>query len=138
MTKIFIAGEPIPQPRPRFGVIHGRIMAVSVPKKHPVMAWRQVIQLALRQHFPQPLVGAVGVCLAFYLPRPQAKCWKTREMPAEWHVTRPDLDNLAKAVLDAAKGIAWVDDGQIASLSSTKKIVEGRGRVGVDVLIYEL
>jgi Holliday junction resolvase RusA-like endonuclease len=34
--------------------------------------------------------------------------------------TKPDLDNLAKAVLDALNGIVWVDDARICSLILTK------------------
>lgn len=37
------------------------------------------------------------------------------------HTKRPDVDNMAKAVLDALNGIAWEDDSQIARLSITKE-----------------
>lgn len=42
-----------------------------------------------------------------------------------------DLDNLAKAVLDAANGILWKDDRQIISLTVEK--YEGSGRIEMEV-----
>lgn len=33
---------------------------------------------------------------------------------------KPDADNIAKAVLDAMNGLAFVDDSQVVSLSVTK------------------
>jgi Holliday junction resolvase RusA-like endonuclease len=35
-------------------------------------------------------------------------------------VTRPDIDNLAKLVLDALNGVAWEDDNQVAMLYAIK------------------
>jgi Holliday junction resolvase RusA-like endonuclease len=32
-------------------------------------------------------------------------------MPRLPHTSKPDRDNLDKAVMDALKGIAWIDDG---------------------------
>lgn len=36
------------------------------------------------------------------------------------HLKTPDIDNLAKGVMDAGQGILWADDKQIASLSVSK------------------
>lgn len=40
---------------------------------------------------------------------------------------RPDLDNLAKAVLDAANGILWADDAQIVEMRLVKAYDERPG-----------
>ena len=47
-----------------------------------------------------------------------------------------DLDNLQKSVLDALKGIVWVDDCQIVELHST--MVWGVTDPGVRIVIEEL
>jgi Holliday junction resolvase RusA-like endonuclease len=46
--------------------------------------------------------------------------------------SRPDADNVAKAVSDGANGILWVDDSQIVDMAVTKRygtIPEVRVRV---------
>lgn len=42
---------------------------------------------------------------------------------------RYDLDNVVKAVLDAANGIVWQDDHQVASIVADR-LPHGRGAVG--------
>jgi hypothetical protein len=48
-----------------------------------------------------------------------------------WHATKPDVENLAKALLDALTGILWVDDGQVAELVLRKKVAAGGESTGV-------
>jgi len=38
-----------------------------------------------------------------------------------WKVTKPDIDNLAKSVLDALNGICYHDDNQVSELYISKK-----------------
>ena len=60
--------------------------------------------------FKRPLM----VTLGFGMPRPKSL---RGEKP---HTKRPDVDNLAKAVLDAMNGIAYHDDSQITQLNVVK------------------
>lgn len=46
-------------------------------------------------------------------------------MPRVLCTRKPDLDNLAKSVLDACSGICWVDDRLIAILEQEKWIAAG-------------
>jgi len=39
-----------------------------------------------------------------------------------WRVSRPDLDNVAKAVCDAGNAVLWLDDKQIVDLRVQKVI----------------
>lgn len=61
-----------------------------------------------------PLEGPLKVTVVLYLDRPKAA--KNRLFP----MVRPDLDNYVKAVLDAADGILWKDDGQVVILHAMK------------------
>ncbi|HDG6220165.1 TPA: RusA family crossover junction endodeoxyribonuclease, partial [Staphylococcus aureus] len=36
-------------------------------------------------------------------------------------VTKPDIDNLIKTVLDACNGHVWKDDNQITEITSSKR-----------------
>jgi len=63
---------------------------------------------------PGPMEGPLNVHVILYLEKPKAS--KGREFPS----VRPDLDNYVKAILDAADGIIWKDDGQICVLHAHK------------------
>ena len=57
---------------------------------------------------------------------PIPKSWtKARRQDAQqfdrWHTSKPDVDNLAKAVLDALNGILYEDDSQVVMLAVTKQ-----------------
>ena len=57
----------------------------------------------------------------FYLPPPVSMLRKTLE---PWktlpHTKKPDIDNLAKALLDAMSGVIFVDDNQVIELNCKK------------------
>jgi Holliday junction resolvase RusA-like endonuclease len=59
--------------------------------------------------------GPVSLVLVCSMPRP-----KYIKKDAIWHTKKPDIDNLAKAVMDALNGIVWKDDSQICELSAVK------------------
>lgn len=84
-------------------------------------AKREIGMLA-RPHFPKPATGPVSVFAIFTFPRPashRTKSGLSKNAP-EYHVRTPDVDNLAKLVLDALTGIAWIDDCQIVRLHVEK------------------
>jgi len=93
-----------------------------IPAKHPVHAWKQSIALLYRSGGGAAKIetGPVEVSLGFVLCRPDSYTTKRGPNDREWHDRRPDPDNLAKAALDALKGIAWHDDAQIARMSIAK------------------
>lgn len=64
---------------------------------------------------PQPMTGAVAVRIGFHYPV------KRPHKDGEVKGTRPDLDNMAKLILDVATACGfWNDDGQIALLQLSK------------------
>jgi len=77
------------------------------------------------------LQNGVFVTAAFYLPRPQRfliEKWARPGAPVPPHETRPDLDKLARGVLDALSGVVWSNDAQVARLTAMKSYVLIRGR----------
>ncbi len=84
-------------------------------------AWSTVCGLVARQHAPATLLaGPVRCRLVFLLPAPTAR---RRARPT----TRPDVENLAKGLLDAWNGILWRDDSQVVELQLRKEYGEARG-----------
>ena len=80
---------------------------------------------------PAPLTGPVRVQLYFQMPRPKGHFGtgrnreRLKDSAPTHHTKKPDLDNLAKAVLDALKGHAWVDDSQVCVLEKRKQYAAG-------------
>lgn len=62
-----------------------------------------------------PKGQAVRVSVTFVLPRPRAT-----SAAALYSVVRPDVDKLTRACLDALTGVAYADDGQVASQTAHK------------------
>lgn len=69
---------------------------------------------------PRPLFAAhepVAVAITTCRPLPTSRPKGTASEPDTY---RPDLDNVAKLVLDALDGLAWADDAQVTYLEVTK------------------
>lgn len=64
-----------------------------------------------------PFEGAVSVKVDIYRRMPKNR---PKKVLRERDTYKPDADNIAKAVLDAMNGLAFVDDSQVVSLSVTK------------------
>lgn len=62
----------------------------------------------------QPLDGPVALSVRIALKRPKSA--RKRAAPT----TKPDIDNVAKAILDALNGIAFVDDARVTRLCISK------------------
>ena len=127
VARFFIPGKPVAASRPRFA--RGR---VYIPKK--VVAWQDFVRLSARPHRPSaPISGAVSLRLVFTLPLPKRA--KKSLLGAEV-VKRPDIDNLAKSVMDGLSEF-WGDDSQVYSLHACK-LYAAADPVGVTVAIREM
>jgi len=69
-------------------------------------------------------VGPIEVKLIFQMPVPKGfpkKVHKQIEDGTLKHTKKPDIDNLAKAVLDALNEVAFSDDSHITKLTLVKR-----------------
>ena len=78
------------------------------------------------------MAGAVAIELAFYLTRPLRL--KSGQVS---HTTRPDVDKLARCVLDGLTGVLYGDDGQVAALRITKAYAAGAEAPRVAITVTE-
>lgn len=70
-----------------------------------------------------PLVGAVHMALVIVMPVPKSwPNWKRElvDKDAIAPTTKPDSDNVEKAVKDALNGVVWKDDAQVVYTSKLK------------------
>lgn len=121
--KIFIPGEPIAQPRVKVSTKGGFARAYT-ERDHPIHAYKQAIRLAYVNAGGEILEGPIEIRIACWFERPKGHSKKRREQ-AEPKTTKPDLDNIGKAVLDALNDIAYNDDGQVCRLTVEKWYVGG-------------
>ena len=126
---------PVPKGRPRYSARAGFVRTYT-PKK--TADYETIVRAAAQQAMTrEPLETPTAVYLYIRLPIPKsypkkrvAACLQGLERP----VKKPDIDNLAKSVLDGLNGTVYKDDGQIVSLHVTKVYAAAPG---VDVLVRE-
>ena len=136
---------PVAQPRARASTIGGRARMHQVTtikqadgkrKSHPIVAFKATVRLAFEEAYKgPPLDGPLRCDAVFVLPRTQAQIWKKKPMPRIPHQKKPDRDNLDKALMDALKGLAWVDDCQVCQGEIQKWIASGDEQPHVEVAI---
>jgi Holliday junction resolvase RusA-like endonuclease len=130
MLLIFeIPGEPVAQGRPRaFRMPGGQIRAYDPAKSRSWKAEaRAVMALRLREWSrAELLTGPLDVTIRAIFTCPASQYRKREPLGRRPHAKRPDAENVAKSVLDAATGVVWVDDSQVARLS-VEKIIGAQG-----------
>lgn len=137
--KFVVLGEPVAQPRPRATSIGGMARMYEAAKDHPIHAYKDAVALYCRQAMQaDPLTGPVRVHLLFCHELPKTYHRKRNPPKEQWKATKPDLDNLTKAVLDALNGVAWQDDSQVVWLNSQKVTAAQGHEPYTEVLISEL
>ena len=123
MISFTVPGVPIAQPRTKATTIGGHAR-VYTPKTAD--AYKASVAIAFKTAYGgNPIEGPVRVDIEFVMPRPKSMIWRKRELHSEWHTKKPDIDNLAKAAIDALYGLAWGDDSQVCSLVIAKRIAGG-------------
>lgn len=115
---IAIPIEPQGKARPRFD---SRSRRTYTPTKTIKYEWE--IQKAFRERYPDmtPPSGDLKVQIAACFSMPKTWSKKKKQEALLGHCRKkPDADNIAKAVLDALNGLAYVDDAQVVELSVVK------------------
>lgn len=143
--RFWIPGDPKGQPRPRaFARRMGAHFVARMYDSDAADAWKaavdaQLVEIA-RTHSLQPFAGRCSVILQFYFQRPKSHL-RTNGMVKDSspgpHTSKPDLDNLAKLVLDriTRNGRFWGDDAQVDMLAIGKEWAKAGEAGGVLVTI---
>lgn len=130
MIKFFVRGTPVGQPRPRaFARKMGDKFVARVYDAGTAEGWKGAIAQEAEKYRPEkPALGVVAVQIRFQFPRPRSHFGSGKNAEVikanapQYKLGKPDLDNLAKAVLDALTVIGgfWADDAQVARLVLSK------------------
>jgi Holliday junction resolvase RusA-like endonuclease len=158
MIRFFVPGIPRQEPRKRARRI-GTGVQLYTPTDSKVNEWKKAIReiaaLSMPLDATSPVWGPdvpLSVFFSFLLPRPKNHYLggdESRGLSADGrrhmhHLSKPDVDNLAKAAMDALgewpKGdvpLLWGDDRQVVGLECMKSYTVGPG-TGLEVRVEPL
>jgi len=113
--------SPVAKGRPRTNFLTGNVYTPAKTKAHEKML-KEHLALVFKR---EPFEGALHVDLMFTIERPKSV---KRAYPS----VKPDLDNYAKAFLDAANGVLYKDDAAVVSMRVAKRYGE-RGEIYIKI-----
>lgn len=113
---LWVDGVPVPQGSKAARVVNGRAQLFDHGSSQ-LAGWRKAVRAEATVWWGgrSPMVDAVAVQLRFVTMRPASARRR------QWPGVRPDVDKLARAVLDALTGVVWADDSQVVRLLATKE-----------------
>lgn len=132
-----VLGEPKGQPRPR---AYSRGGKAGVYDPGTANHWKMLVAAQMRDLLlSDPMPGPVSVSIKFVMPRPK-RLQRSKDPAGEIpHITKPDPDNLAKAVLDVCSDLGvWRDDRQVCDLFVQKRYTRKDGRSGMHLVIESI
>ncbi len=128
-----VFGEPIPKGSTRAFVVNG--VAVTTNANPKTKDWERLIKGELQVARPGDIItGPVDVTLQFYMTR-------GKSVKRPYPITKPDIDKLCRAAIDAMTGIVFKDDSQVIGLQAIKRYADGQGDFGrarVEIIIQEV
>jgi Holliday junction resolvase RusA-like endonuclease len=110
------------------------------------VSWEQAFGLFAYQElqkggglFDKPLDEPVALVVHFVLPRPKRLCRKKDPEGQVPHMSKPDLDNLVKSVMDSLNQISlWSDDKIVTQIWASKAYAEKEGTPRIECEIRTL
>jgi len=118
-----VIGIPKPQARPRVFVNKGKVFAHSPKTSYFESVKTNAYEQRIKTN--RQLSGALELNIFFELPYPKSMSKKKRTENV-FVITRPDIDNYIKAVMDAINNSGlWIDDSQVVGLKASKYYTSG-------------
>ena len=122
MLQFLVVGHPKAQPRVK---AYRRGNRAGVYDPGSADGWKLAVGAAARSNWNRvQFTGPLRLVLGFFMPRPKAHFNRHGDIKSTapvWHESKPDLDNLAKAVMDALTQLqVWRDDSQVVQLEIGK------------------
>jgi crossover junction endodeoxyribonuclease RusA len=128
MRSTFVPGKPVGQGSKRH-VGNGRLIESS----HRVHPWRQVLAGLARVEMQGTTLdygGAWVVTIVVVIDRPKSHRLASgalKPSAPDFPLISPDIDKVARAVLDALTGVVFADDKQVTTLVATRQYGQTAG-----------
>lgn len=134
----FAAGIPKGQPRGR-AVRRGAHAGIYDPGTAD--NWKASVRCAAKELWDgRPFTGPLRVTITAFFPRPKkhyftgARAKILRTDAPDYHISKPDRDNLDKAILDALTNAGiWYDDSVVCAGSVTKRYADATPGAYVEI-----
>lgn len=109
-------------PRPKIRVIRPKSGKIFPSNYYPewAPAYKEALAVNARNAGVRPSDESVLIMLAAHFELPKYRHQKTRKVPESWHCKKPDVDNIAKMVMDGLQGVAYTDDSRACALHCEK------------------
>lgn len=131
IVQFVVKGTPKGKARPRF-VRTGKGVRTYTPKATETYQ-NDVLSAYMDTYKGTKLNGPIYARITAYFDIPKSTP-KNKRAGMKWYDKKPDVDNIAKSVMDALNGVAYDDDKQIIWLVIRKMYGEPR----VEVTIGEI
>lgn len=132
----FVPGQPVAKQRPKFAR-RGNFVSTYTPKKtadYEAMIRAMACEVMIAD--PRLCMGPLRASFEVRLGVPTSWSKKRQnEAMQSWPMTRGDVDNYAKAALDAMNGYVFADDSQVVELFVRKVYAE---EAGLLVIVEEI
>ena len=114
-----VEGEPKGKGRPRFNTNSGRAFTPQ-----DTLSYENLVKFQYKSmNGDKYTENAIEVTIICYYSMPSSFSKKKRDLALCEYIRptkRPDIDNIAKIILDALNGIAYKDDSQVVKLTIEK------------------
>lgn len=122
MIDLVIHGKPVGKARPRFSR-RGNKVVTFTPRETQIYEQNVKSLAQVAMIGKAMLEGPVKVTITAYF---------AHKKKTGWHISRPDIDNVVKAILDGLNGVVFADDASVAQLVASKHYGEERVEVQVE------
>ena len=130
---VVIYGEPQAKGRPRFAK-RGNFISTYTPKE--TLSYENLVKVEYREQCANYYPEKELTCeITAYFGIPKSTSKKKEKFMIEKEIRpmkKPDIDNIAKIILDALNGVAYKDDTQIVNLI-VRKYYSDRPRIEFDI-----
>jgi crossover junction endodeoxyribonuclease RusA len=132
MTITFkVSGVPVTKGSVRAFVPRGSSRPIVTADAPGLRGWEAAVRHEAQRHISRMYPDGVTIWMQFVLKRPKA----LPRLRPRAHVTRPDLDKLARAAIDGLTGVAFQDDSQVIEAHLSKRYAELLEPLGVVITL---
>ena len=120
-----IPGPPVGKGRPRFSTAGGkpRSYTPAVTRDYEALIAARAAE-AMQGKAPLKTPIRVMIEATMSIPLSWSKAKRQAALDGDVYPSRPDVDNIAKTVLDGMNGVVYEDDAQVMYLKVSKKYAE--------------